>query len=201
MRFIARTLVAVLIVAGCREAAAEAGSSWWPFQHRDSAKLTQPSSAAAAPSPAPALPPSTAGPVQHQVLLPQSSSDSANAAKENSSWFHMPHFSKTDASKEKKAGPKRNAWAAKQPQPAPSNSPLQKMKNGAHSVAEGTKSAYHKTVSALTPGQKTTPRPSPSHVAKADKPPLWKRMFGAKQPEPQKPATIPGFLAQKRIDP
>jgi hypothetical protein len=77
------------------------------------------------------------------------------------------------------------------------------MKNGAHKVADGTKSAYHKTVAALTPSSKAKPAAAkPPQVARREtQPSMWKRMFGAKQPELQQPQTVPQWMAQKRLDP
>jgi hypothetical protein len=77
------------------------------------------------------------------------------------------------------------------------------MKNGAHKVADGTKSAYHKTVAALTPASKSKPvAANPPQVARREtQPSMWKRMFGAKQPELQQPQTVPQWMAQKRLDP
>ena len=86
---------------------------------------------------------------------------------------------------------------------------MQSVKNGANSVAEGTKSAWHKTVAAVTPGStaKTTPKmaakpaPAPQVATRETSPPLWKKMFGAKEPAMQQPQTVPQWMAQKRLDP
>jgi len=204
MRFVAPALISILLILCCRDIrAAEPGSSWWPFSHHDITTPTPPTpnGLTAAGAPVPMTPPSAAGPVQHEVLLPQSSADVASAAKGDSSWFHMPHWMSPKSPAQKKAEAARNAWATKAPAPKTRPSSVtQSMKNGAHSIAEGTKSAYHKTVAALTPGEKTKKKPNP-YVAKSDTPPsVWKRMFGAKQPETQ-PPTVQGFLAQKRLDP
>jgi hypothetical protein len=82
---------------------------------------------------------------------------------------------------------------------------MQSVKKGANSVAASTKSAWHKTVAAVTPGtaaKKTvTSDPSPRVASRATSPPFWKKMFGAKEPELQHPQTVPQWMAQKRLDP
>ncbi|HEX5473009.1 MAG TPA: hypothetical protein VFW73_14045, partial [Lacipirellulaceae bacterium] len=142
------------------------------------------------------------GPVQHQVLMPQSSG-SASSANEESSWFHLPHWHPFGSYAPKtQSSPQRNAWATRNAPPKPPTSPLQSVKNGAHKVVVSTKAAYHKTVAALTPGSSAPKRPTAPHVAGTNsQPSFWHRMFGAKDPQPQAPQTIPDFLAQKRLDP
>jgi hypothetical protein len=84
---------------------------------------------------------------------------------------------------------------------------MQSMRNGASRVTASTKAAWHKTVAALTPGDAAkradySKQPSGSHMARRDlKPPLWKRMLGAKEPELNQPQTVPEWMAQKRVDP
>jgi hypothetical protein len=92
----------------------------------------------------------------------------------------------------------RNAWVGKGVEPE-RPSPLQAARNGARRVADSTRSAWHKTVDILTPGE---PVPDSSSFALSDpKPPLWRRMFGAKEPEPQGPRTVTEWMAQDRLDP
>src|SRR5207253_170886 len=119
-------------------------------------------------------------------------------AKAKSTWLglHMPKLSKPNlpgsatAEKKQKSAASHNTWADKTPA-APKASPMQSVKNGAHSIASGTKNAYHKTVAALTPGSKSKPAPaSSSHLAQREtSPPFWKKMFGAKEPELKQPQT------------
>jgi hypothetical protein len=79
---------------------------------------------------------------------------------------------------------------------------MQSVKNGAHSVAATTKSAWNKTVAAVTPSSKTTTvKPDPRLTARQTSPPFWKKMFGAREPELQQPQTVPQWMAQKRLDP
>lgn len=97
----------------------------------------------------------------------------------------------------------RNSWVEKTPE-KPKPSPLKPITDGAHKVATGTKNAWHKTVDALTPGPsktETASRPAPRIAKREVDPPFWKRMLGAKQPEPEQPKTIPQWMAQQRIDP
>jgi hypothetical protein len=77
-------------------------------------------------------------------------------------------------------------------------SPLQVARNGARRVADSTRSAWHKTVDVLTPGM---PAPENSNLARSEpRPSLWKRMFGAEEPEPQGPRTVNEMLSQERLD-
>ena len=82
---------------------------------------------------------------------------------------------------------------------------MQSVKKGANSVAAGTKSAWHKTVAAVTPGSSCEKDgeadPSPQVASRETSPPFWKKMFGAKEPELQQPQTVPQWMAQKRLDP
>ena len=200
MRVAARALIVVLVITGCRELlAAESNSSWWPFGHHNDAALTQPQAVAANSSSLAAAQQPTTGPIAHQVQLP-TSPDAAAAAKKKSSWLHLPKL--TSSEKKTKAESTRNAWAAK-PAAKTSSSPLKPVTDGAHKVTEGTKAAWHKTVTALTPGGKSKPQPAPSpQVANREaQPSFWKRMTGSKQPATQQAQTVPQWMAQKRLDP
>jgi hypothetical protein len=138
-----------------------------------------------------------------------------NTPKKKVSWpsLHMPSAlssNSTPATKPRatKAEANKNKWVDKPPV-APKPSAMQSVKNGANSVATGTKTAWHKTVAAVTPGSstKTTPKaaakpaPAPQVATRETSPPLWKKMFGAKEPEMQQPQTVPQWMAQKRLDP
>ena len=223
MRFAARALVAGILMVCCRGAvAAESGSSWWPFGHQADATAAQTPSAGQTtlPPAATALPQATtpaagAGPVAHEAQMPTTPSDDShwmlNTPKKKVSWpkLHMPEMPKSLSSKSAPAAKteaNKNKWADKAPV-TPKTSPMQSVKKGANSVAEGTKSAWHKTVAAVTPGSgaKTTPKaaakPAPQVASRETSPPFWKKMFGAKEPAMQQPQTVPQWMAQKRLDP
>jgi hypothetical protein len=130
-----------------------------------------------------------------------------NTPKKKVSWpsLHMPKALASKSAPATKAEANKNKWAEKTPV-VPKPSPMQSVKNGAHSVANSTKSAWHKTVAAVTPGDKSaekSKKPAPgSQVARRDvSPPFWKKMLGAKEPEMQQPQTVPQWMAQKRLDP
>lgn len=221
MHFATRALVAGILMVCCRGAvAAESGSSWWPFGHQAEATAAPPQGAGQATLPSAtttALPPATtppagAGPVAHEAQMPTTPSDDShwmlNTPKKKVSWpkLHMPEMPKALSSKSaattKEAS--KNKWVDKAPV-TPKTSPMQSVKKGANSVAAGTKSAWHKTVAAVTPGptaKKTAkPDPSPRVASRQTSPPFWKKMFGAKEPAMQQPQTVPQWMAQKRLDP
>jgi hypothetical protein len=231
MRFAARALVAGILVVCCRATvAADSGSSWWPFGHHADATAVQPQSAeqstsapastalppATTPSvttPSATTPPASSGPVAHEAQMPTTPSDDShwmlNTPKKKVSWpsLHMPSMPKALSSKSA-ATPKpeasKNRWVDKSTV-TPKTSPMQSVKKGANSVAAGTKSAWHKTVAAVTPGssaKKTAkPAPAPQVASREASPPFWKKMLGAKEPAMQQPQTVPQWMAQKRLDP
>lgn len=221
MRFAARALVAVILMVSCREAAAaESGSSWWPFGHQADATAAQTPSAGhtTLPPAAGVLPPATPpaaglGPVAHEAQMPTTTADDShwmlNTPKKKVSWpsLHMPSaLSSKSATPAPKTEANKNKWADKSPI-TPKTSPMQSVKSGANSVAEGTKSAWHKTVAAVTPGPaaktapKATAKPAPQVASRETSPPFWKKMFGAKEPAMAQPQTVPQWMAQKRLDP
>jgi hypothetical protein len=218
MRSATRALVAGILIVCCRGAlAAEAGSSWWPFGHHAEAAAAPPQAVAPTtlPSATTALPPAVtppagAGPVAHEAQMPTTASDDShwmlNTPKKKVSWptLHMPKALSSKPAEATKPEASKNKWVDKTPV-TPKASPMQSVKKGASSVAAGTKSAWHKTVAAVTPGpaaKKTAkPEPSPRVAARETSPPLWKKMFGAKEPAMQQPQTVPQWMAQKRLDP
>jgi hypothetical protein len=221
MRLAARVLVAGILTVCCRGAvAAESGSSWWPFGHKADAAAAQAPSAGQAPLPSatvapPAAPaaPAVTGPVAHEAQMPTTASDDShwmlNTPKKKVSWpsLHMPSMPKALSSKSTTAAKpeaNKNKWVDKAPV-VPKTSPMQSVKKGASSVATGTKSAWNKTVAAVTPGSSakkaTKPAPAPQVASRATSPSVWKKMFGAKEPEMQQPQTVPQWMAQKRLDP
>jgi hypothetical protein len=93
----------------------------------------------------------------------------------------------------------RNAWAENSTDPM-RPSPLQAAKDGVRRVGDSTRTAWRKTVDALTPGNAAADQSS--RIAGRDsRPPLWKRMFAADQPQPQGPRTVTEWMAQDRLDP
>jgi hypothetical protein len=103
--------------------------------------------------------------------------------------------SRLEASQAQTEPPPRNAWVEKPPEP-PKPSPLQSVKNGAHRVADSTRSAWRKTVDAITPGE--ADHHTGSRIASRDiKPPFWQRMMGAEEPQRDE-QTISGFVGQPR---
>lgn len=225
MRVAARVLVISVVFVCSREAAAtEAGSSWWPFgQHAAAATAPSTSASHASEATAAAVAPSTnatagTGAIQHEVQMPTTPSanddshGTANSSKKKFAWpsLHMPALSSKPAAAtttSPKAEANKNKWVDK-PAVTPKTSPMDPVKKGAHSVAEGTKSAWHKTVAAVTPGStpkkpaaKPAAKPAPRIASRETSPPFWKKMFGAKEPEMQQPQTVPQWMAQKRLDP
>lgn len=228
MRVAARALVVGILVVGSRGAvAAESGSSWWPFgQHADATAAQSASAGQTGLPPAATIAPKTGatastGAVQHEAQMPTTSSSDdshwmVNTPKKKVSWpsLHMPSLSSskpattTPPTTAPKAEANKNKWVDK-PTVAPKTSPMDPVKKGAHSVAEGTKSAWHKTVAAVTPGPtakkptatKPAAKPAPQVATRETSPPFWKKMFGAKEPEMAQPQTVPQWMAQKRLDP
>jgi len=130
-----------------------------------------------------------------------------NSPKGKVSWPHLnkdlskggPIFQ--SKKKEKEEDPTRNSWVEKTPAP-PKQSPMKPLSDGAHKFSTGTKSAWNKTVDALTPGddKEKVKAPTPRIAKREIQPPFWKRMFGAKS-ELQQPQTVPEWMAQQRLDP
>jgi hypothetical protein len=218
MRSIARALVSVILVVCCSPTvvvAESTGSRWWPFGHHDDANAAQPSSLGTAGS-TPLATPRTSGaptaPLASQPELPKNPADAEPTEhwmfKSRKGKVGWPHLTKPQApttglssGKAATADTTRNSWVTPAPTP-PKPSPLKPITDGAHKVAQGTKNAWHKTVEALTPGASAPTRSnsSPRIAQREVNPPFWKRMFGA-EPEPQGSQTIPGFIAQQRLDP
>ena len=74
------------------------------------------------------------------------------------------------------------------------------MSGGARHVGQRTRAAWGKTVDAITPGGSSDS--TSSRVARReDRPPLWKRMFGSEEQQPEGPQTVTEWMAQERVDP
>jgi hypothetical protein len=93
----------------------------------------------------------------------------------------------------------RNAWVQENPDPG-RPSPLQAAKQGAERVRESTRSAWRKTVDVLTPGS-GAPADSSRIAREEARPPFWKRMFTAEEPQQEGPRTVTEWMAQERLDP
>ena len=208
MRFAKHVLVTSIILTSSHSVvAAETSSKWWPFGDHSDAAAAQPSTANPATAPAGpiATTPVAPGPIAHQAQMPTTPAENEhwmlNTHKTKVSWpkLHMPESwtAKSKATKEKK-----NTWVDKTPEP-PKPSMTDSVKKGANSVATSTKSAWNKTVEAVTPGDKAkkTAPPSPYVAKRETSPPFWRKMLGAKEPEMQQPQTVPQWMAQRRVDP
>ncbi len=214
MRFAMRAIVVgVFLAAGQGVVAAEKGSSWWPFGRQDDAATAQPQAAPQASlppitpvTPSAAVPPAT-GPIAHETQLPGADSNDGHwmfsTKKTKVSWpkFQMPELPKPKSAATATKTEKKNTWVDKAPEP-PKPSPFDSVKKGANSVAASTKSAWNKTVDAVTPGDKAKKAPpSPRLAQRETSPPFWKKMFGAKEPEMQQPQTVPQWMAQRGVGP
>lgn len=212
MRSIACALGCIVLLACCSPcvgADESAESHWWQFGRKKDAAAT-PSSLTPAGTPAVTQPnttPRTPVPPNRQLQTPVPPNPAPNdenwmlkSSKSKVSWPRLTKPSNPLAKKETLADAAKNSWVEKQPTP-PKPSLMKPVTDGAHKVAQGTKNVWHKTVNALTPGEsEPTPHSPRSHVAKRDaEPSFWQKMFGS-EPEPQHPATMPGFIAQQRVD-
>jgi hypothetical protein len=93
----------------------------------------------------------------------------------------------------------RNAWVETNDD-TNHPSPLQTAKDGVRRVGESSRMAWRKTIDALTPGDAAAQQSS--RIARRDPPPpFWKRMFAAKDPQPEGPRTVTEWMAQDRLDP
>lgn len=210
--------LALLFCTSLNAAAAETGSRWWPFGHKDEAAVTPPPAAATAtaPSTPPLLTPykgdtaanfGATGPLAPQSQAPAVQPEATpkenwmlSSPKGKVGWprLNKPQMPSAFTAKKPPVDATRNSWAEQPVTPKPS--PLQPIKDGASKVGKGTKAAWHKTVDALTPGEPEPSRPASARIAKQEaKPSVWKRMWGEK-PEPQGSQTMPGFIAQQRVD-
>jgi hypothetical protein len=195
--------------------AAESGRKWWQFGQGREADVT--------------VPPQTMPQTAPQTMTPQVSQPPASAASTaidqpsvlpgevaieqpephwmissplaKVSWprFHMPELPKpklpaSPLPKRTEANPNRNAWA--EPGPGPLKpSPMRRF-------GQSTRSAWGKTVDALTPGDQSKSNDPSSRVARRDDRSMWSRMFGSNEPkEKEGSQTIGEFIAQERIDP
>jgi hypothetical protein len=216
MRHIACVLVGLLLSAiYCSPAIAEESRfRLWPFG-RDRASDTEltgnslspnPSAPAAANSAA-VMPAQTATGSYSTATMPEQRW-MIQSPMSRVSWprIHMPELSMPRPnlprppwwSEKQPADPGRNTWVQQSPEPA-RPTPLQTVQRGAQRVGQGTRMAWRKTVDALTPGDAAAAA-DPRVAARDQKPPFWKRLSGAEQPEKPGSQTVSEMLSQERID-
>ena len=180
MRHTTQLTLSIALIAACSSLAsgAESESRWWPFGGND-------------------------------TVMPSQATSPTMTPETDSSWFKMPSmpaFKSSDAASQSSAkrararapgkastSRPRNGWAQADPAPKAS-SPWQSVKSGAQGLSQGTKKAWHKTVDAVTPGDKSTDR-----LAKREPPKKswWGRIWPSEE-EPQGSRTIGEFMSQER---
>lgn len=212
MRFIIRPILGLLLAAamGSGGVGQETKAPWWHFgrnQELSSAPLAVTTAPGVTPSP---------------TLTPAPTISPEAAPIEDESWVHWPKMPKTTWLEAKKetivtdpfASPPpaaakqsrqsqygkiphrprpRNTWAQ---QPA-SNTTGSNQPSAWQSMTNGTRSAWHKTVDWVTPGDSVSETPV---VAAETRPSWWARMWGAEE-QSQGPQTVTEWMAQDRIDP
>jgi hypothetical protein len=208
MRYSTRALLGVMLAVAlsAHGSAEETKAPWWHFGGGKGAP-SAPATVAPAPTMRPASPAMTPSPPV--------------ASEEKESWFSWPKwFESSTAAKPQSNDPfmtgsavatatpsrqprthygkpahrpkPRNAWAqqpASAKTQAPSSSPWK-------SLADGTRSAWHKTVDYVSPSA-TTPAAS---VAREPHESWWHRMWGSDEKQ-QGPQTVTEWMAQDRLDP
>jgi hypothetical protein len=210
MQYKLRALVWLLVVVAscCDAAAARSGSRWWPFGGDNDAP-SQPQAEAAGSGMASA---GQAAPQGSSAYLPDEEPEPGwmiDSPLAKVSWprLHLPEMPKPRMPQlwpqKSEVEAARNAWVEHDPQAA-QPSALQAVTDGAKRVGASSRAAWDKTVDALTPGESSDH--TSSRIARRDerrpqaaRPPWWKRMFGAE--EPQGPQTITEWMAQERLDP
>jgi hypothetical protein len=199
-------LATVLVTTGVAE---ESTSPWWHFGTDQSAPDAEPSMTAA-----PTLTPS-------QTLAPPlTGSTVAAPAAEDKRWLKWPSLPTTSLSKLKWSEttvtevspseliqPKprrdnfgkpshvarpRNAWA----QPPAETTAATPGPSAWSKVTEGTRSAWHKTVEFVTPGE----APDTSVANNQPRDSWWRRMWSSNE-ETEGPQTVTEWMAQDRLDP
>jgi hypothetical protein len=216
MRHIACVLLGLLLSAICCSSASaeESRFRFWPFS-RDRANdveltgnsLSPNSSAPTAASSAAVMPSQTATGSYSNATMPEQRW-MIQSPMSRVSWprIHMPEFSMPRStvarpqwwSQKPPVEDSRNTWVQKSAEP-PRTSPLQAMQQGAQRVGQSTRTAWRKTVDALTPGDASAAA-DPRVAARDQKPPFWKRLGGTEQPQKQGSQTVSEMLSQERID-
>jgi hypothetical protein len=203
MRHSLRALLIVLSIGlgSGNSLAAESGSKWWPFGRADETILPDSTKTPFdVPTPAPTT-------VPQQPVLP----DTTSIEDPNQKWMinspfgkvswpriHTPEMPKLPSlpaqDQQAAADANRNSWV-EAPASPPKPSSLQSVSNSA-------RTAWKKTVDALTPGDQSQPEDRSSRVARREGQSAWKRMFGADEtPKKEGSQTIGEFIAQERLDP
>lgn len=209
MRSIVRSLVCLGFWGCCCCNAMGEGTSprFWPFgRGKDAAELSSQHHHGSVPS--------TFATTENQTSAPWNETNEAGELEPERRWmidspqgrvswprFQMPeipkpHLPRPQLMPERKQTQNvRNAWVPRQANRG-RPSPWNLISSGAQRVSDGTRAAWHKTVDVLTPGDHTSPNP---RVAQGpSQPPLWKRMFGLSQSQPQGPQTVTEWMAQER---
>ncbi len=211
MRHRLSAVVGVLLIGACicDTATAETGSPWWPFGRSEAEESLPPAAAAtdaalASTSTEQAeqqAPSSQITPVEEPEQKWMIDSPLAKVSWPRFKMPEVPTPRLPDAQlwpKKSQSDSNRNAWLAPD-SGAKRSSPLEAMTSGARRVADGSRTAWSKTVDLLTPGERSR---NSSRVARRDtQPPWWKRMFAAEDQQPEGPQTVTEWMAQERLDP
>lgn len=124
-------------------------------------------------------------------------------------WPDMPSFDRASAeptarsraevpNRRSAARSKRNSWAKSRAAARPeSSSTWQSFSGGIERVGQGTKSAWSKTVDAVTPGDQSTPRVARHDTGGS----WWSRMWGDDPQPAEGPRTVTEWMAQERLNP
>lgn len=210
-----RALLGVVIVGWscCHAAAEDTSPTWWPFGRQASGEIAQPPAASAGNTAAPSGETNPTAAFDGHRATPDSADESeqrwmVNSQETKISWprIHLPEFPKPSMPPApwlapNEPDPQRNAWMDGAPEPT-TVTPMQAVRNGAQRVRQRTRSAWNKTVAALTPGDDPHSSYPSSRVAHHDRPSVWQRMFGTDAPARKEGSqTVAEFMAQDRIDP
>jgi hypothetical protein len=208
-----RALVGVMLVGWscCHSLAAESGSKWWPFGRSKNEQAVAPSTTAPQEETVRRADTDPTSSFEQHLTTPESTVETEQRWMFNSpmakvSWprFHMPELPKPSLppspfASRMEADPNRNSWVDK-PAEQPIESPMQAMKNGARRVGQSSRSAWNKTVDALTPGDQSQASGPSSRVARRERPSMLRRMFGADDATKKEGSqTMTEFMAQDRL--
>ena len=205
MRHSMRALLIVLLTGLCCDnvVAQESGSTWWPFGRSEETLSPD-----ATKTPFDVRTPASTTPVpQQQQPITPVLPDEAPVDDPNQKWMitspfgkvswprlQMPKLPPATSDNQVAADANRNAWVETPVEP-PKPSPFESMSNSA-------RTAWNKTVDALTPGDQSQAEDRSSRVARREGQSAWQRMFGADEPTKKDGSqTIGEFIAQERVDP
>jgi hypothetical protein len=214
MRYTTRLVLAVLLAAvnGADGFTAETKAPWWHFGMGQDTP-TAPATVAPAPTMAPAT--TNVTPVDEESWFPKpslpklswfdaGSPDEAAAAPATQAIDPLstsssvtartqPRQPRTHFGKPLHRPRPRNTWAqpsASTTTEAPSTSPWR-------SMSDGTRTAWHKTVDFVTPGDGSDAPVVRSEPHES----WWRRMWGSEQEKNEGPQTVTEWMAQDRLDP